>query len=144
MNDQLYRSPVNTPEFVEETDKDTNNPVVTSDPFADNVPVDEALMHETPMGGTVASVGPLNETILAEIPLFETPDLEIPMGGTVAAVGPMDETIVPAAPMDTTIPYKTTVGESYADEAVVSNSILYEDPMDEILANEDPAITPAG
>ena len=55
MNEQF-----NTSEFVERTDRDMNRPIENSDPFADRVPVDVALIHETPMGGTVAAVGPMD------------------------------------------------------------------------------------
>ena len=144
MNDQFYKIPVNTSDTVEGFDKDTNSPVVESDVFADRDPVDETLINDTPMGGTVASVEPLNGPLPDEILLFETPNQEIPMGGTVAAVGPMDETIIHEAPMDETIPYRTPVDESYADEAQESKSILYEDPMDEMLAHEEPAVTTVG
>jgi hypothetical protein len=64
--------------IVERTDKDTNSPVVNSDPFADKGPVDAALIHETPMGGTVAVVGPMEETIVHEAPMGETITHEAP------------------------------------------------------------------
>jgi hypothetical protein len=75
MNEQF-----NTSDIVESTDKDTNNPVVNSDPLADKVPVDAALIHETPMGGTVAVVGPMEETIVHEAPMGETITHEAPIG----------------------------------------------------------------
>jgi hypothetical protein len=71
-----------------------NSPIVRSDPFEDKVPVDAAHIHETPMGGTVASVSPMSGPLPDPVPLFETPLQEIPMGGTVAPVGPMNETVV--------------------------------------------------
>ena len=49
------------------TDNNTPAPAVNSDVFADNVPVDLALVHETPMGGTVAAVGPMAETAASPI-----------------------------------------------------------------------------
>lgn len=99
MNDQFYSDPLHNPDNDELTDKDLNNPVVKSDPFADKNPVDETQMHETPMGGTIASVGPLNKQPDEEIQMFQTPNQEIPMGGTLAAVGPMAETIAQEEPM---------------------------------------------
>jgi len=75
MNEQF-----NTSDIVERTDKDTNSPVVNSDPFADKVPVDAALIHQTPMGGTVAVVGPMDEKIVHEAPIGETITHEAPLG----------------------------------------------------------------
>jgi len=69
MNGQNFGEHSNTSDIVESTDKDTNSPVVNSDPFVDKVPVDVALIHETPMGGTVAAVGPMDETITHEVPV---------------------------------------------------------------------------
>jgi hypothetical protein len=69
----------NTSNIVEGTDKDADNPVVNSDPFADKVPVDAALNHETPMGGTVAAIGAMNETIVHEAPMGETITHEAPI-----------------------------------------------------------------
>ena len=75
MNEQFY-----TPNIVERTDKDTNSPAVNSEPFADKVPVKAALIHETPMGGTVAAVGPTDKTIVREAPMGETITHEAPIG----------------------------------------------------------------
>jgi hypothetical protein len=93
MSGQYFGERVITPDIVKKTEDDTNNEMVNSDLFADQDPVDASLVHETPMGGTVAAVGPLEEPLAEEIPMFETPIQEIPMGGTVSAVGPMEETI---------------------------------------------------
>ena len=49
----------NTSDIVERTDKDTNSPVVNSDPFADKVPVDVTLIHEAPMGETITHEVPV-------------------------------------------------------------------------------------
>jgi hypothetical protein len=59
----------NTSDIVESTDKDTNRPVVNSDPFADKVPGDAALIHETSMGGTTVQEAPVGETITHEAPI---------------------------------------------------------------------------
>lgn len=107
MTDQYYKTPDETPETMGESDKDTTPQTLKSDSFADRTPVDESLINDTPMGGTVASVEPLSGPLPDEIQMFETPNQEIPMGGTVAAVGPMDETIineVPAEEFDHSMP----------------------------------------
>jgi hypothetical protein len=75
MNEQF-----NTSDIVERTDKDTNSPAVNSEPFADKVPVKAALIHETPRGGTVAVVGPMDEKIVHEAPMGETITREAPIG----------------------------------------------------------------
>jgi hypothetical protein len=66
MNEQF-----NASDIVERSDKDTNSPVVNSDPFVDNkVPLDAVPVHETPMGGGAdAAVGPMDETIVHEAPI---------------------------------------------------------------------------
>jgi len=84
MNEQF-----STSDFVERTDREMNSPVENSDPFADKAPVDAALIHETPMGGTAAAVGPM----------YETPVQETPIEETVAVVGPVDGTITHEAPI---------------------------------------------
>jgi hypothetical protein len=133
MSDQYFDNQIKTSDILEETDIDTIVPVVASDPFADRDPVDPDLIVETPMGGTVASAGPLNGPIPDEIPMFETPDQEIPMGGTVAPVGPMDETIPPV----------TSVVEAPATELGVSETlpyVHYVDPMDQKLSQDVPPV----
>lgn len=69
MNEQHLGEHVSTSEFVEEPDKDMNSPVVDSDPIADKVPADAALIHGMPMGGTDAAVGPTGEPITPETPI---------------------------------------------------------------------------
>lgn len=138
MNGQYIGDRFNTSENDEETDKDTNSPVKNSDPFADKTPVDPALIHETPMGGTLPSVGPLNEPVVDEVPMFETPDQEIPMGGTVAAVGPMNEAIPYKAPVDETILYMAPVVETIPYKAPVVETIPYKAPMGETITHEAP------
>jgi hypothetical protein len=144
MNEQDFGERFNTSDSIESTDKDTNSPVVNSDAFADKVPVDATLIHETPMGGTLAAVGPLNGPLADETPMFETPLQEIPMGGTVAAVGPMNKTIVHEAPMDETVPYQASVGETVVGESLVSQSIPYTAPVVETITHEAPIGVNAG
>lgn len=55
--------------MVERTEKDMNNPEVNPDPFADKVPVDADLIHETPMEEIVAHETPMGETITPETPI---------------------------------------------------------------------------
>jgi hypothetical protein len=134
MNEQYFGEHSIPSNIVEGTYKDTNSPVENSDAFADKVPVDATLIHETPMGGTVAAVGPMNGPLTEETPMYETPVEVIPMGGTVASVGLMDETI----------PYKAPVGETIADESQVNKSIPYQAPMVETITHEAPTVTNAG
>lgn len=49
----------NTSDTIERTDKDTNSPVVNSGSFADKVPGDAALIHETPVGETITHEAPI-------------------------------------------------------------------------------------
>jgi hypothetical protein len=125
MSGQYIGDRVTTPDIVKKTEDVTNNEIVNSDLFADQDPVDASLVHETPMGGTIAAVGPIEEPLAEEIPLFETPNQEIPMGGTVSAVGPMKDPItndfreVEAA--DQVLPEAETVAEvAPLDEAMAS------------------------
>lgn len=89
MNGQNFGEHSNTSDIVESADKDTSSPVVNSDPFVDKVPVDVALIHETPIGGTVPAVGPMDETIVHEAPMGETITHEAPVhtnAGSLAAL----------------------------------------------------------
>jgi hypothetical protein len=75
MNDRY-----DNPDMVERTDKDMNNPEVNPDPFADKVPVDADLIHETPMEETVVHETPMEETVVHETPMGETITHETPIG----------------------------------------------------------------
>jgi len=114
MNEQNSGQRFNTWDIVERSEKDTNGPVANRDPLTDEVPVEGALIHETPMGGAIA------------------------------AVGPQDETITHEAPMAEAIPYKAPVGQPVADESEVSTSIPYMAPMAETITHEAPIGTIAG
>jgi hypothetical protein len=143
MTDQHYKNPDETPEINGEIDKDTIPEIIESDAFADETPVDESLINDVPMGGTVASVEPLSGPPPDEIELFETPDQEIPMGGTLAAVGPMDETIVNDVPVDDVIVPQPGVVESNPDETWESmhgNLNLYKEPTDETVVPVAPFV----
>lgn len=103
MNGQLFRESLTPAEIVENSDQKTyNNRESNPDHFADETPVDAALLHEVPMGGTVAAVSPLTDPSVDPIPMYETPIQEIPMGGTIAAVSPMNGLMVDEIPMGQT------------------------------------------
>ena len=85
MNNPYFGGRVYPLDTIEKTEKDATPPIVNSDPFADKVVQDPALIYEAPMGGTLVSAPPLNAPPADETPLFESPLQEIPMGGTVAA-----------------------------------------------------------
>jgi hypothetical protein len=135
MNGQYFEERSNPSNFVERTDESTNSPIVNSDPFEDKVPVDAALIHETPMGGTVASISPMNEPMPEVVPMFETPLQEIPMGGTVAPVGPMNETVVREDRMGDTVPYDAMMREPSVEKPQASTSIPYMAPMGGTIPN---------
>ena len=136
MNEQF-----NTSDIVEGTNMDTNSPAENSDPFTDKLPVDAALISETPIGGTVAAVGPMSWPLADETPMVEPPVHEIPMQGTVAAVSPMSwpladevpmveppvrefpmvETFVPAAPTSETIIPKAPIGTNAGSSMALLN-----------------------
>jgi hypothetical protein len=139
MFSQNYGGQIKPSDKVEEPNKDANGLVVNPDPFADKVPVDAALIHETPMGGTLAAVSPLNGPPAETIPMFETPFQEIPMGGTLAAVGPMygpptDEismggTVTADAPLNVPIVHETPTGETIPYTAPVAEPVTYKPPV---------------
>jgi hypothetical protein len=144
MNEPYFGERLFTPDAVDATNKNMNGQPVNSDPFADKVPVDPSEIHETPMGGTVASVGPLNTPLADEVPLVETPDQEIPMGGTVAAVGPMNEAIVHMAPMTGIYTFNARVDETMPNKTPMADTISYKAPVDETITHEVPIVTSAG
>ena len=114
MNEQYSGERFNTWGIVERSENDTNGPAANRDPLTEEVPVRAAPVYETPLGGTVA------------------------------AVALMDETIVREAPMVEAIPYEAPVGEPVADESWVSKSMPYVAPMGEATTHEAPIGTNAG
>ena len=139
MTDQYYKNPDETSEIIGEIAKDTTPETMKSDSFADRTPVDEALINDTPMGGTVASVEPLSGPLPEEIQMFETPNQEIPMGGTIAAVGPMDEPVVVVAPVEEVIVPLPQVVASTPDEtweSKLGKLNLYNDSKVETIVDE--------
>jgi hypothetical protein len=114
MNEQYSGERFNTWGIVERSENDTNDPAANRDPLTEEVPVRAAPVYETPLGGTVA------------------------------AVSPMDETIVREAAMTEAIPYEAPVGEPVADESGVSKPMPYVAPMDVATTHEAPIGTNAG
>ena len=78
-----------------------NNPAVNSDPFAEKIPVDVAPVQETPMGGTVAVVVPMDEPIPYIPPMSETVADEFVVSKSIPYQAPVSETITPKAPIGT-------------------------------------------
>jgi len=116
MNEQF-----NTSDIVEGTNMDTNSPAENSDPFTDKLPVEAALISETPISGTNVPVGPMSWPPADEVPMVEPPVREFPMGETAAAVGPMAERFVPAAPSSETIIPKAPIGTNAGSSAALLN-----------------------
>ena len=114
MNEQNSGERFNTWDIVERSENDTNGPAANRDPLTNEVPVEAAPVYETPLGGTVA------------------------------AVGPMDERIVHEAPMAEAIPYRAPVGEPVADESWMSKPIPTMAPVAETITHEAPIGTNAG
>ncbi|HMD89130.1 MAG TPA: hypothetical protein VKF38_08205 [Anaerolineaceae bacterium] len=129
MNGQYFEERSNTSDIVGRADTGTNSPVVTSDTFAGNVPLDATLIHDMPMGGgSVAAVGPMDVPVADEVPMYQTPVQNIPLSETVAPVSPIYQTVVPEAPMSETIHYTAVMGETIVDESQASMSTPYMAP----------------
>ena len=116
MNEQFTTS-----DIVEGTNMDTNSPAENSDPFTDKLPVEAALISETPISGTNVPVGPMSWPPADEVPMVEPPVREFPMGETAAAAGPMAERFVPAAPSSETIIPKAPIGTNAGSSAALLN-----------------------
>lgn len=72
MSEQVIGEHIMTVDAIEKTDMNTTTPVVNSDPYAVQVPVESALFHETPLVGADAAVRPVDETIVHEDVVSET------------------------------------------------------------------------
>ena len=103
-----------TYDITQRADEDTNSQVVNSDPLTDEVLGDAALIHETPMSGTDAAIGPVNKPLVDEIPMYETPVQQEIQMGTVPVDSPMDETIVHGETITHETPVVTNAGPSAA------------------------------
>jgi hypothetical protein len=117
MNYQYYGERFNPSDIVENTDKDTNNPAVISDPVADNVQVNETPVQDISVAETVDVAGPVDGILTDEVPLHEPPVQEIPVVETAAVAGFIVETVVPETPTVETIsheeaPISTNAGSS--------------------------------
>lgn len=84
MNKQVITSE----DIVDRTEQGTNGPVaVNSDPFADKVPVNVDIIHETPPDGTFVAVDPMGEKVVYEAPIMgETIIHEVPIDTNVASL----------------------------------------------------------
>jgi hypothetical protein len=134
MNEQYFEERFNTSASVERTYPDSNSPVVNSDTFAEQVPVDAVLIDETPIAESVVAVDPLDEPFAGETPVVAAPVQEIPLGGAVAVVDPLDKTIYREAPM----------GETLYNKAPESKPVPYQAPVSETITHEAPISTNAG
>ncbi len=72
MNGQNFGEHFNASGLVEQSDQDTHNPAVNSDPIAGETPVLATLIYETPQGGMLPPLHPQEETIVQEAPLGQT------------------------------------------------------------------------
>jgi hypothetical protein len=121
MSEQYFGDRFNTSHMVERTEKDTNDPAENSDPFADKVPVEAAPIHETPVGGTVAAVGPMDEMIVHEAPMAEAIPPSAPVGEPAADESWMSKPIPNIAPMGETITHEAPIGTNAGSAAALLN-----------------------
>lgn len=120
MNNQYFGNRYDPSGVVEKPDGTMTKPPVNSDSFADEVPADESILHETPMGGTVAAVSPMNETPVHvdEIPQGETGDMVL-----------VDETKLHEAPiLVEPVPYQVPVVDPTPFKAAVIETNAHETP----------------
>ena len=68
MSSQDFEEPVFSFNSANQTESGANDPVLNPDPFTDKVLEDVALTQETPMDGTAADVGSMDETTTHEAP----------------------------------------------------------------------------
>jgi hypothetical protein len=117
----------------------TNSLLDNSDLFADRVTVDPALIHETPMGATVASVGPLNASPADGFTTVAAPLREIPMAEPVYPAAPLGETFV----RNEKVPYTAPVVETLAADAPVDDMAVQMAPQTETITH-DPIVSNTG
>ncbi len=122
MNGQL-REHFYTSDSVEETNKDTNIPVLNSDPFADNIPVEATLIPETLVSETDVVVGPMDEEIVHEELRGETTPYTASVAETVAddSFGRVTEPIPSMAPLGETVAPKAPIGTNTESSAALLN-----------------------
>jgi hypothetical protein len=97
----------------EDAEKDKYDQGNNHDPQIDRIPLDAEILSETPMGGTVPSVPPLDSTIVEDIPVDDTYLYKTPLGGTVASGTPVDESLIHEVPIE-----ELTVQEPIKDEDI--------------------------
>lgn len=105
MNGQYFGDRFNPSNNVEKNETGANTPVVVTDAFADKVPADAEMIHETPMGGTLVDAGPINEPMASVIPVYGDPAKEVVKEDMASATDRMEPTI----------PYRAPNTESSAD-----------------------------
>jgi len=76
-------------EIVEETNNDTNSPMVNSDRFVDKVPVLATLIQETPIGSGIVPSDPKDETVIQEPPLGENIPDNVPEAEAITHITPI-------------------------------------------------------
>jgi len=139
MNEQFTTS-----DIVEGTNMDTNSPAENSDPFTDKLPVDAALISETPIGETIAAVSPMSWPLADETPMVEPPVHEIPMQGTVAAVSPMSWPLADEVPMVEPPVREFAMGETAAAVGPMVETFVPAAPTSETIIPKAPISTNAG
>jgi hypothetical protein len=122
MNEQYSGARFYTPAIDERTDRDMNVPAASSDPLTDNIPVESALLDETPLGETI-----VDKAATAESPY----------------AAPLDELVAGGSGATTSIPYTAPVGEPVAGVALVSTSIPYVSQVVDTMAQQAPVVVSA-
>jgi hypothetical protein len=69
MNEQSFGDPIYPTDNVNQNDQDANSPVVNPDLLASQPSENTALMQQTPMSGNAAVLVPMNDTIVHETPM---------------------------------------------------------------------------
>jgi hypothetical protein len=105
------------------------------------------------MGGTVAAVTPMNDSIVEETRVHDTYFPQVPMGGTLAAGSPLDDTIIHEEPMEEMTNQESLQGadihnNSPASEPIIDNSGLskslpFEPTRSDSSKPETPTVTSA-
>jgi hypothetical protein len=134
----------------DDPEKEKYNKELNRDRQVDRVPADAEILSETPMGGTVASVPPLDSTIDEDIPVDDTYLYKTPLGGTLASRTPVDETLIHEVPkeeltvqestMDEDIHYNIPAGELNFENSVIATPIPIEPLSNETTKFETPIV----
>jgi hypothetical protein len=125
MSGQYFGERVTTPEIVKKTEDVTDNEIENSDLFADQDPVDASLVNETPMGGTVAAVGPLEDSITKDFRGVEPTDQVYPEAETAAGLTPLDEAMASEIPIIGDVAYKSPVNAAVEDRTEKLEPVPY-------------------